>query len=324
MHVWFRQYAQQMGMQNVRAILPEQIDLLINTSTTDIINQIIKENVAATTDRIVTDNSKIGQINALKTLYKIAYIPVVPVIPDEDYLPDKKNSTTPVSGFVLKSKYSKIGKLVTAKSSGAWSNINIIKFPETLFDIDFSINYRKVSRGVGQVPAHFATFEDNSTETTWFPVRIIDDVFLADVLNDYVLKPCLRTPVIVKNTDGWELYIDKFHSKEESVEVEDAHGTIIDKYNGYYLDYNLVPYYLRFSYIAKPKLVKYASDLADEKDNVDSDLPEFLHVDILKHAVDLYRTAISGALYTAQQQAQNQQQEVARNNYRPGANNIQQ
>ena len=27
MHVWFRQYAQQMGMQNVRAILPEQIDL---------------------------------------------------------------------------------------------------------------------------------------------------------------------------------------------------------------------------------------------------------------------------------------------------------
>ena len=32
MHVWFRQYAQQMGMQNVRAILPEQIDLLINNS----------------------------------------------------------------------------------------------------------------------------------------------------------------------------------------------------------------------------------------------------------------------------------------------------
>mgnify|MGYP006955536998 CR=1 FL=1 len=29
MHVMFRQYAQQMGMQNVRAILPEQIDLLI-------------------------------------------------------------------------------------------------------------------------------------------------------------------------------------------------------------------------------------------------------------------------------------------------------
>ena len=30
MHINFRQYAQQMGMQNVRAILPEQIDILIN------------------------------------------------------------------------------------------------------------------------------------------------------------------------------------------------------------------------------------------------------------------------------------------------------
>ena len=44
MHVWFRQYAQQMGMQNVRAILPEQIDLLINTSILDTVNQVIKEN----------------------------------------------------------------------------------------------------------------------------------------------------------------------------------------------------------------------------------------------------------------------------------------
>ena len=29
MHIMFRQLAQQMGMQNVRAILPEQIDLLL-------------------------------------------------------------------------------------------------------------------------------------------------------------------------------------------------------------------------------------------------------------------------------------------------------
>ena len=39
MHVMFRQYAQQMGMQNVRAILPEQIDLLLNTAVIDIVNK---------------------------------------------------------------------------------------------------------------------------------------------------------------------------------------------------------------------------------------------------------------------------------------------
>ena len=40
MHKMFRQYAQQMGMQNVRAILPEQIDLFINNSISDTINQV--------------------------------------------------------------------------------------------------------------------------------------------------------------------------------------------------------------------------------------------------------------------------------------------
>ena len=43
MHVWFRQYAQQMGMQNVRAILPEQIDVFINTSISDLVNQLVRE-----------------------------------------------------------------------------------------------------------------------------------------------------------------------------------------------------------------------------------------------------------------------------------------
>jgi hypothetical protein len=78
MHVWFRQYAQQMGMQNTRAILPEQIDILLNTSINDIVNQIIKENIGITNDRVITDNSKIGQINALRSLYKVKEIEFKP------------------------------------------------------------------------------------------------------------------------------------------------------------------------------------------------------------------------------------------------------
>mgnify|MGYP000052490586 CR=1 FL=1 len=74
MHVWFRQYAQQMGMQNVRAILPEQIDNLINTAIKDTIDEVINKSVGTTNDRVITDNSKIGQINALSTLYKEAEI----------------------------------------------------------------------------------------------------------------------------------------------------------------------------------------------------------------------------------------------------------
>ena len=76
MHIWFRQYAQQMGLQNVRAILPEQIDSLINTSTKDVIDEIIKANIGTTNDRVITDNSKLANVNALRTLYKVKSITV--------------------------------------------------------------------------------------------------------------------------------------------------------------------------------------------------------------------------------------------------------
>ena len=68
MHVMFRQFAQQMGMQNVRAILPEQIDLLINTSISDSVNRIIQTNIGDTNDRVVTDKSTVGKVISLRTL----------------------------------------------------------------------------------------------------------------------------------------------------------------------------------------------------------------------------------------------------------------
>ena len=69
---------------------------------------------------------------------------------------------------------------------------------------------------------------------------------------------------------------------------------------------DLITNNVRFSYIAKPAKVAYLADLGGT--NVDCDLPEYLHVDILKHAVDLYRIAVSGQLHSAQQQTQPQQQ----------------
>ena len=71
MHQMFRQYTQQMGMQNVRAILPEQIDLIINNSISDTINQVITQNIGITNDRVISDASKLNQVNALKSLYKV-------------------------------------------------------------------------------------------------------------------------------------------------------------------------------------------------------------------------------------------------------------
>ena len=71
MHVYFREYAQQMGMQNVRTILPEQIDICINTSIIDTVNRLIRENVGFKNDKVILDNSKIGNVNALRPLIGI-------------------------------------------------------------------------------------------------------------------------------------------------------------------------------------------------------------------------------------------------------------
>ena len=260
MHVWFRQYAQQMGMQNVRAILPEQIDLLINTSITDTINQIITQNIGVTNDRVITDNSKIGQINALRSLYK-----VIEVIADPD------NGDEPFSEGNIDTIYNIVANFGDIDGEPGQQF-------DYLYLVDLAINYKTSTNKI----------------TNYFPVRLIDDAFLADTLNDFILKPRVRTPIAIIYNNKIQLYINDIVNTG--------------------LPQNLTPNVLRISYIGKPAKVAYLSDVGGT--NVDCDLPEYMHVDILKHAVDLYRISISGALSGAQSQQQAQQQENVRNNYR--------
>ena len=274
MHVWFRQYAQQMGMQNVRAILPEQIDLLLNTSITDTINQLIQQNIGVTNDRVITDNSKIGQINAFSTIYKVIEVNVTPSESVTDNYPFTKGSET----FIYR----------TTADIKNFNNTNNFTY---LFLVDLSINYGK--KDVGGVAQTILTPIKN-----YFPVRLIDDAYLADTLNDFVLKPRVRTPIAVIYNDKLDLYIDNLNEGN--------------------LPENLIPCKLRISYIAKPKVVKYAVDIGGQNENCD--LPEYLHVDICKHAVDLYRIAVSGALSAGQQQAEAQQRENVRNTARDEGN----
>lgn len=305
MHVWFRQYAQQMGMQNVRAILPEQIDVLINTSISDIINQLVRENVGIRNDRVVTDNSKIGQINALRSLYAVKELPLA--------------TSTPFMEFLSSDR-------LTGKMSNKYDNDTLIAdvsttlAPDYLYLVDFAINYRVTTTGYsgvhgGVAPTFDQAFKDDLT-TRYFPVRIIEDAYLADTLNDHILKNRIRTPILVvynnmnrdNNTNSvgegaFDLYIDEFKTRT------------IESNTYYVLENNLVPYKLRMSYITKPNKVKFATDIGGT--NVDCNLPESMHTDILKHAVDLYNVALQGGLYSAQQNQQAQQRGMTANEARP-------
>ena len=418
MHTWFRQYAQQMGMQNVRAILPEQIDLLINTSIIDTVNQIITQNIGITNDRIISDNSKIGQVNALKTLYTVEEIyctssgysqysttddtednpyfdfndsPDGIALLIEFYDKDEnggedntdvkvlfkfnntgyehsdfsdyeiidcrdglgtdrfnkyfKDNINSISKYGMRNEinavnlandeisFSGIGQsyvrmyatpikagVKSAEQDLSCSPIQSIFYTSNeksqegmisssclnldwLYLVDFSINY-KSNAGYGYNEygklREYVSPKSPTFYSKYFPVRLIDDAFLADTLNDFILAPKLRSPILNIYNNHFDLYFGKFEKGNDDT---------------YILENGLVPNKFRVSYIAKPAKVKYSEDLGTA--NVNCNLPEYLHVDILKHAVDLYRASVSGSMLAQQSQDQAQQREIARNNAVP-------
>ena len=272
MHVWFRQYAQQMGMQNVRGILPEQIDIFINTSINDVVNDIVKSNIGIRSDRVLADSSKILQLNSLRSLYTVKEVNLLTGTP----LPFKYD---PANHF-----------------NGRYSLNSLYDLPDAMYWVDFSLNYCKATSGWAGEVAPVKNTAD-AFVTNFYPVRFVEDAFLADTLNDFVLKPRLRSPIIIVYTTDdkvtFDMYIDSF-----------------DKVIGM-LKNSLAPYTFRISYIAKPAVVAYDEDLSGT--NVDCNLPEYLHVDIIKHAVDLYRASISGSLIADQEAGKQQQREDYRN-----------
>lgn len=288
MHQMFRNYVQKMGMQNVRAILPSQIDLLLNNSISDTVNKVIAQNIGTTSDRVITDNSKLNQVNALKSLYKVWKGKVTLPTPKTNYI---ASYILPLENFGIASeaKDAAIKKGDNVYATPGSTDAGKPKKIEYFFLVDLSIDYVK-------------TLGSGNFNTNIFPIRIIDDQYLADVVNDFVMAPNLRSPVATVHDTNIELYIDKPDASTKSTSESYTFGDGL-KVNE-----------IRLSYIGKPDIVKFNEDLGGE--DVDCELPESMHVDIVKHAVDLYRAALNGGLVAAQGAQQQQQRENVRNNSR--------
>ena len=288
MHQMFRNYAQQMGMQNVRAILPSQIDLLLNNSISDTVNQVIAQNIGSTSDRVITDNSKLNQVNALKSLYKVWKGKVTLPTPKTNYI---ASYMLPLENFGIatEAKETKIKKGDNVYGTPGSADVGKPKKIEYFFLVDLSIDYVKADGG-------------SSFTTNIFPIRLVDDQYLADVVNDFVMAPSLRSPVATIHDNTIELYIDKPDANTKSTPAAYKFGGGLEVNE------------IRLSYIGKPGIVKFNEDIGGT--DVDCELPESMHVDIVKHAVDLYRTALNGGIVGAQSSQQQQQRENVRNNAR--------
>lgn len=70
MHQSFRVFAQQMGMQLVRAILPEEIDVYLNSAINERVREVILSNTNTDSTGKLIVNNNATPINYVRTLYR--------------------------------------------------------------------------------------------------------------------------------------------------------------------------------------------------------------------------------------------------------------
>lgn len=265
MHELFRQLGQQMGMQRDRAILPDQIDMVINTAISDTVNQIIKDHIGVT-NQVTPYGSKLGSINALRSLYKtqrVVFDDLFTIVDNDDLYPSWEATEENISN-----------ELNLIGSNGS---------PLYLHLVSFGMNFSK-----------------GGVSTNYYPIRVIDNQYITETLNDAILKPKFTSPVITifgasdyNNNDNKDsvkliIYIDK--GTKDSTGIK--------------LNCGLIPNKFSITYIGNPNKVHFSEV---ESECINCDLPEYLHTDIVKHAIDLYHISVSKEIY-ASQKANNIQQ----------------
>lgn len=70
MHQLFRVVGQQMGMQTIRAILPEEIDVFLNMAINEKVREVLLSNVILDEGTKLMINNNTSPINYIRTLYK--------------------------------------------------------------------------------------------------------------------------------------------------------------------------------------------------------------------------------------------------------------
>lgn len=213
MHVMFRQLAQQMGMQTIRAILPSEIDACINIAINDVIKKLIAENLgSAGNEQVTIYNARVGQINGLSTLSKRLSLTA----------PIKSNQRNCYGTYIL--------------------------LDTVMYITAVEIGYDETNN--------------------FYDARVTQAELLGRTLEDYCNAPTYKSPVVV------------FLGQVDRVDVEVYSSSTG---NG------LIPTKANAVIISKPAVVMY-SDV--EGDGVDCDMPDYMHIDIVKAAAEIYLRSV--------------------------------
>lgn len=213
MHVMFRQLAQQMGMQTIRAILPSEIDACINVAINDVIKKLIAENLgSAGNEQVTIYNARVGQINGLSTLSK------------------RLNLTAPIKSL-----------------------------PRNCFDTYIPLDT------VMYITAVEVGYEETNV---MYDARVTQAELLGRTLEDYCNAPTYKSPVVVLLGQAGRVDVEVYTSSTGD---------------------GLIPTKVNAVIISKPAVVMY-SDV--EGDEVNCDMPDYMHIDIVKAAAEIYLRSV--------------------------------
>lgn len=240
MHKVVRELTQQMGMQHVRMIFPEQIDNMINLAISQTTNEYCSSLGSQSASVNLPTNVKVGQINALRTLYKVFEF----------------NAETALMSIDL--------------DNGHFMLNPDFVLPTARLYYDASIRYSK-----------------GRANTSWFPIRVVEDAYLANITSDFLTKPSFKSPVLIfkqgDNNQSFELYTGKMNA-DKSIAA-----------NGYSMDQ------FRLSYIKHPNRVALGCSNGDGR--VECDLPEYLHEMIVQMAAKLWIDSVMFNKSTVREEA---------------------
>lgn len=223
MHEVFRTLGQQKGMQLVRAILPEEIDVYLNDAIAEKTRAEIRKGIdyaVKSGDSLMT--SKMSNINLFKSLYRNARFKIDDTL--EEGIVKQYNKDT---GYY---------EITIPTVDCTLCNNNILKekeyFINPMMYLGFSVEYDEISKG-------------NSKSC-----RLVglDDVFT--VLKDYCSRPDKDNPIAVVLGDP---YLDLLYEANDNI-YDDNLQIYIGKPNTKIK-------YLNINYIKKPNVVDYEYEI---------------------------------------------------------------
>lgn len=129
MHNMFRTVGQQMGMQKIRAILPESIDVFIHLAEVEKVRAVIATNANTTfRDRVAIQDNSISPINSVKSLYRKGKAVIDSKSEDDDFYVARLDNSNVLYYTSFAVKYDGVKRVAGARL------IEGDKIPDTLSD----------------------------------------------------------------------------------------------------------------------------------------------------------------------------------------------